>query len=350
VGQCFATRPRTVITLPVTAPRVVRGVRFRLHRGLPGGATFSNQNRDSGPNRPPRTLCAWDHVHIPSRRISPLHAGALQQRTMKRPLFINCLLLIPLACARTRAAEIIEIPLIRTRTVVMSANGNWFAGNIGPSEAAIWSREQGLRSLGALPGAEHIFQYRISADGSAVTGYYSSGPDREPFLWTEKDGMIGLGGLTGAVNGFHAHVSDDGSTVAGSSAFSDGHTEPWIWTPDAGTAKLELPPGGSGLALAITSDGSAVAGNYKNQGFVWDRQTGVQLLPPNTHVDEISGDGKTIVGRQFIGGDVSGGRAFRWTREGGMSLLPRPPDAGSPFRAGPHTRWICPCRRLASSE
>lgn len=93
-----------------------------------------------------------------------------------------------------------------------------------------------------------------------------------------------------------------------------------------------LPGHSQSLGLAISSDGSTVAGRsgpfFEPIAFRWTSTTGMENLGTlpgraDSRGWGISGDGSTVVGN-------SGGRAFRWTPDGGMEDLGNL-GSGDPF-------------------
>ena len=89
-------------------------------------------------------------------------------------------------------------------------------------------------------------------------------------------------------------------------------------------------PGGLSTAVALSSDGTVVAGNLGSptlgsQGFRWTRDTGTVRIgtfgssQAQTTVLGMSGDGSTLVGVAAV---APNGQAFRWTETYGLQPLP----------------------------
>lgn len=87
----------------------------------------------------------------------------------------------------------------------------------------------------------------------------------------------------------------------------------------------------------ISADGSVVAGSREttfslpDNAFRWTATGGGQFLgaytlgAPVTTVQDLSGDGSTIVG----GGSSTSGRAWKWTESAGYAILPASPNIGT---------------------
>ncbi len=89
-------------------------------------------------------------------------------------------------------------------------------------------------------------------------------------------------------------------------------------------------PGGLSTAVALSSDGTVVAGNLGSptlggQGFRWTRDTGTVRIgafgssQAQTTVLGMSGDGSTLVGVAAV---APNGQAFRWTEAYGLQPIP----------------------------
>ena len=95
----------------------------------------------------------------------------------------------------------------------------WATGRVGNSEneAFRWTMGGGMVGLGDLPGGSfHSAANSVSADGSVVVGFSSSGNGNEAFIWTAGGGMVGIGDLPGGTFSSNAvDISADGSVVVG---------------------------------------------------------------------------------------------------------------------------------------
>jgi len=139
--------------------------------------------------------------------------------------------------------------------------------------------------------------------------------------WAASPGFQGIGQGT-----FVYEVSGDGSTVVGRAA--DGHAA--IWRASAGWTELQKTGSPfTGYAYDASYDGSVVVGWTglsggtigNNRAFCWTANAGVQLLPLanstdyGSHALSISADGSTIVGTEEL---PSGVRfATRWSAASG---------------------------------
>ncbi|WP_168207139.1 hypothetical protein [Lacipirellula limnantheis] len=96
--------------------------------------------------------------------------------------------------------------------------------------------------------------------------------------------------------------------------------------PALGANARFLPLNFSGIA-ALSADGQVVAGRIGNASVLWTEARGVERfpVPPGLslrYVNDLSGDGTTIVGGVQVGSGLTGHyEPFRWTREGGYQLL-----------------------------
>ncbi len=226
---------------------------------------------------------------------------------------------------------------------------------IGASRGFRWTRDNGLQDLGQLPEGSDQEVYDVSADGSIIVGsttHYDAPHDPNggyspgimkivAFRWTQQDGMQSLGDLPGAQDvefSYPFAISADGSTIVGE-AFSDTY-EAFVWTEAEGMVGIgHLPlPGGTyqSRATAVSEDGSVVAGfnasaeehatspGYFTQyaeAFRWTRADGMVGLGDlpggdySSFASGISPDGKVIVG---TGSTDIGEEAFRWTEGDGI--------------------------------
>jgi len=160
-------------------------------------------------------------------------------------------------------------------------------------------------------GYESSFAYDVSADGSVVVGLVD-GPVENAFRWTADDGFK----ILPTLDGFAHAVSGDGSAVVGYQTVSDAngsHIEAFRWTASGGAVNLGTAGYTSSRALAISSDGSLVAGGVSGAGrtvaYVWSEENGMRLLgwmtggAPFTIATGVSETGTVVgYGRIAIGG------------------------------------------------
>ena len=210
----------------------------------------------------------------------------------------------------------------------------------------------------------------ISGNGQVAVGRDGLAGDSRAFYWTPAGGISGLPLLDGVLRSYSVAVaaSNDGTTIVGQAArppAADG-TETVgavVWKPaavaaaavsskssthtyaeSAAATQLQaidlgfFPAGTTGIANAVSADGSVVVGygDAKEKGvfyqiyqaFRWtatDGLVGLGWLPGGTKFSEafgISADGSAIVG---VSDSAAGTQAFRWTQaEGlvGLGILP----------------------------
>jgi probable HAF family extracellular repeat protein len=185
--------------------------------------------------------------------------------------------------------------------------------------------------LGFLPDGAHSAAIDVSADGSVVVGYSGSAFTGafQAFRWTAAGGMVGLGTLpgTGLLSSYAWGVSGDGLTIVGWSS-GNGSSQAFRWLLATGMTGLGDLPGGSFLSTAYgtSSDGSTIVGYGTTTAGVgesgqravrWPSGGAPQALDSRDSSDAnaVSGDGLTIVGNQYFGGN---NQAFRWTLATGM--------------------------------
>ena len=157
----------------------------------------------------------------------------------------------------------------------------------------------------------------VSADGSTVVGSGNSTLGREAFRYTVAGGLQGIGDLPGGQFQSEAwDVNGDGSVIVGFGNSSPFGTQAFRWTP-AGIAGL--PAGGTLYprhATAVSDDGNVVVGSashlvspFNSEPFIWDPINGTRSLIAvltaggadltdwsNLWVEDISPDGLRIVG------------------------------------------------------
>ena len=191
------------------------------------------------------------------------------------------------------------------------------------SQAALPS--PGLTGLG--PQSFNAFD--VNVDGSVVVGRASNG---QAMRWTAAGGVQSLG-LTGGLNSQALAVSGDGSVVAGTADDSAAVTGAMRWTAADGMQPLGKLSGGNNFSLAqgISRDGNVIIGQSGstagNQAFRWTAAgglVGLSDLPGGSFSSNAYGtnaDGSIIVGS---GTSSLGETPMRWTLAGGMQEIPRP--------------------------
>jgi probable HAF family extracellular repeat protein len=149
---------------------------------------------------------------------------------------------------------------------------------------------------------------------------------------------VALGFLPGGVGSSLAiAVSGDGSAVAGWGALPYG-PQAFRWTETGGMLGLGYLPGGDleSRARAISADGGSVVGeassaNGFEEAFLWSEAAGIVGLCDlpggmfSSLAFDVSADGSVVVGR---GANAAGFEAFLWTEAGGMVGLGDLPGGG----------------------
>ena len=185
-----------------------------------------------------------------------------------------------------------------------------------PGEATIGSLKD------ALEGACATNARGVSADGSIVVGdvfWNCAGPvTRRAFRWTENDGMAELpaSGASRVAHGVANNGAIIGEWVPEPGAFARAAR----WTADGAFEDLAQPDWVISSAVAISSDGSTVVGDYTSfiypQAFRWTASGGMQDLGfgLNSRATEVSDDGSIVVG-------FANGRIIRWEAATGAQDL-----------------------------
>lgn len=220
-----------------------------------------------------------------------------------------------------------------------------------------------FQGLGDLPGGEFSSSaYDVSADGSTVVGNSDSANGEEAFRWTQKTSIQGLGFFGNYDSGVSADgsvvvggtsrwteatgveplgfltsgVSADGSIVVGNSNNNDSEAAV-RWTQENGIETLGDSSGSESRSFAISGDGSAIVGNFKNangqtEAFRWTEKNGIQGLGSFitevyvvSEANGVSADGSVVVGRSLSGNNLDeplkATEAFRWTEKDGLQAL-----------------------------
>jgi hypothetical protein len=246
---------------------------------------------------------------------------------MTRLIVLNCFAMVLSADSPAQAAEIVRVPIDIVGNA-MSSDGRWFAGGSG-NEAAIWSRDEGLRLLGIPPGYERSVARGISHDGSRVVGAAGRGTfpndTAEAFVWTAQAGIVGLGALLPGSSSSAASnaggMADDG-TALGRVSYPT-RNDIWMLSADGQMTTLGLPPGATDVtSLTVSGGGNFVVGTATDpfRAFIWDRQGGFEELGAGIEFALVSDDGSTVAGRSR-----NPSVPYRWTRDEGAIPLPMLP-------------------------
>ena len=201
-------------------------------------------------------------------------------------------------------------------------------------DAFRWTTASGFEFLRS-PMFGAVAARAVSADGSAIAGSAASGdPIEQAFIWTRTDGMRHLGVLPGMTHSIGTAISDDGIAVIGYSYNTNTQVvEAFRWSVAEGMRGLGYPVGGGqrhGMAFGASADGSVIVGQADAGAFLWTDNIGArdlrQFLVEDLGLNEVRGwdlftadaisdDGMVIVGTGFN----PDGRQEAW-----IAVLPEP--------------------------
>jgi probable HAF family extracellular repeat protein len=223
-------------------------------------------------------------------------------------------------------------------------------------QAFVWDHGAAVL-IGDLPGGiggqdiPRSHARAISADGSIVAGIGESSAGTEAFRYDRTTATFtGLGHYPGTQSPSWAYgISGDGSIIVGSTTAPNGNQEAFRWTQQAGLVPLGTLPPAPGvtaysMAEAVSANGLVIVGETRTvrsgnggEAFRWTAADGGGGgFEPLGDLDggafqswayAVNGDGSVIVGRASIDGPcgpfgcASAGRAFIWTRAGGLQDL-----------------------------
>jgi uncharacterized membrane protein len=222
------------------------------------------------------------------------------------------------------------------KVVGYSNNNN--SGLPGPS--FIWTPQSGRQDLVTYPGAVYMTG-RLSGDGSSIAGTASTstptGSTITPYHRSSAGSFTTIGPLAGYSNGTPrvAGLSRDGSRVVGDTTVGSGlvSAASWIWSPTTGTQAIPTFTGGSQYFVAsdISGDGRTAVG-YGSRGalgnvqeaWIWREGQGTTILSTpssNGVASALTSDGSVVAGSALIsdGGHIGYG-AYLWRNGVGSSL------------------------------
>lgn len=209
--------------------------------------------------------------------------------------------------ARAQSFEVLELGW----AAAMSGNGEYFI-----SGSKRLDLDLNVVELGYLEGGlrDYTSTRVINFDGTVCAGYGYSTLGKEAFVWTEETGIVGLGFQVFRVTG----VSDDGLAMVGLLNWEYDNS-PFYWS--AGTGVVPLPE--ARYVNGLSADGTVVMGIAEGtgHGFTWTLADGYVETPrlhgsysPPSDQLALSADGTTIAGKSY-------GGAFRWTEATGLDYL-----------------------------
>ncbi|HZP60961.1 MAG TPA: hypothetical protein VFB27_11615 [Opitutaceae bacterium] len=202
----------------------------------------------------------------------------------------------------------------------------------------VWTANAGMQFIGAFDSTAPAVGSAtdVSADGSVVVGYCSTASGKvHPFRWTQDGGMIDLA-LDPDVNSYATAVSADGSVVVGVEAGT--LHDFFVWTQDAGTTRISVPPGTFSIGSAyVSGDGSTLAGvtedNNGSQRVRWTADSGLEIVPEYSGDNVSSEEGAAVAGLSYdgsaliesftanVGGQIFNTHSYRWTDCGDLQTL-----------------------------
>jgi hypothetical protein len=138
--------------------------------------------------------------------------------------------------------------------------------------------------------------------------------------------FVGLGMLPGEPGSGAVDISADGQTIIGNSLIDANSVgTPWRWTYGGGLEALPFPSGSR--VTSVSDDGSAITVVGANGSvYLWHALL-VQELPLVAGA-VVSGDGQTVFGQMFVGGNRHTNQAAKWTAAAGLVQLPDGPSHG----------------------
>jgi len=132
---------------------------------------------------------------------------------------------------------------------------------LGQSRAFLWTKKEGVQSLGTLPSGGESHARGINNFGQVVGFTYNG--QAHAFLWTEGEGMQDLGTLPGYLSRQASGINDFGQVVG--SCFSYNVNVPphaFLWTKAEGMQDLGTLPGGTQSVATAINDFSQVIPPY----------------------------------------------------------------------------------------
>ena len=189
----------------------------------------------------------------------------------------------------------------------ISADGQTVAG-FRFSQACIWRIGQGVAPLRTETAGNSSAARAISDNGTVVAGYAWTSSSLSGFRWTQATSMTPVNGSY-EVNG----ISADGTTTIDRSPTNTGEQ---AVIRKSGSPSVGLGVGTRGLGLS--ADGSVAVGSTPTadgrRAFRWTRETGlVPLGGFYAEANDVSADGKTIVGTDTFSPNGGANTAFVWT-------------------------------------
>lgn len=200
------------------------------------------------------------------------------------------------------------------------------------AHAIYWTQETGMVDMGSSFAGNSSRANDVSADGKIIVGWQDNQDWYRQGAFWENGNQTLLNDSQGIAVGEALAVSSDGKWIVGEYA----DYRPWIWSKTTGMQIIDHPDAGPllrGYAADVSEDGKVVIGTYQSyhpdymtQGFIWTPETGrvvlndylaslgVDITGYNLYYPiALSNDGKYVMGR----GSKDGNR---------MSFVVRIPD------------------------
>jgi hypothetical protein len=237
---------------------------------------------------------------------------------------------------------------------VMSGDGSTVGGG-----ASIWTSGSGARLVTNEVGSHMA---GLSYDGKLAIG--TSIARGQTFISSQAGPAEYIANPANVTDGFASGISSDGKTALADfrnqPTFDGGTGTYFLSTQTKSWTKIDPLPFAS--ATALSPDGKTVLGHLYSsngtlEGVKWTQDTGLQQLPTPTDDEngnvingnggvirvtptDVSTNGDVVVGS--IDAGLSFHRAFRWTVDGGMTLLSPIPGVGGNFASAmtPDGRFI----------
>jgi probable HAF family extracellular repeat protein len=131
-----------------------------------------------------------------------------------------------------------------------------YSGGPNGIEAVLWESTGSLQRLGWLRDGDHSRAYAVNESG-AVVGVSGKAGFTRAFLWTRRDGMEDLGAIPGNDESFATAINDAGQIVGYTSGAVGERA--FLWSRTNRMVNLDTLPGGdNSRALAINEPGDIV--------------------------------------------------------------------------------------------
>ncbi|MCG8589945.1 MAG: hypothetical protein MJE66_11710 [Proteobacteria bacterium] len=185
----------------------------------------------------------------------------------------------------------------------------------------------------------------VSADGTTAVGDSLSPAGTEAILWTESGGLFNIGDLPGdGVSGTAVAVSSDGSVVAGTGVNNDGERQGFRWTSGGGFQTLSQlgclscqsafarHMSANGLVVVGTSTEFPLFGDVNLEAVRWTGGgSGIDNLGDLSGFDNTEARGASFDGSVIVGNSADSGsgllRAFKSLNGGSLIALADVPGA-----------------------